>query len=76
MNEINIIYLKELGNLDEVFEKDSKLPIVLKRLILLLKKIFCIVTINEEKVYILPYKELEKFSKFKLYLIKKILQKY
>lgn len=35
----------------------------------------CIVTINEQKVYVLPYKELEKFSKFKLYLIKKILQK-
>lgn len=75
MNEINIVYLKELGNLDEVFEKDSKLPIVLKKLILLLKKIFCIVTINEEKVYVLPYKELERFSRYKLYLIKKILQK-
>lgn len=75
MNEINIVYLKEIGNLDEVFERDSKLPIVLKKLILLLKKIFCIVTINEEKVYILPYKELEIFSKYKLYLIRKILQK-
>lgn len=75
MNEISIIYLKELGNLDEVFEKDSKLPIILKKLILLLKKIFCIITINEQKVYVLPYKELERYSKFKLYLIKKILQK-
>lgn len=75
MKKISIIYLKELGNLDEVFEKDSKLPIILKKLILLLKKIFCIVTINEQKVYVLPYKELEKYSKFKLYLIKKILQK-
>lgn len=75
MNEISIIYLKELGNLDEVFEKDSKLPIILKKLILLLKKIFCIVTINEQKVYVLPYKELERYGKFKLYLIKKILQK-
>lgn len=75
MKKISIIYLKELGNLDEVFEKDSKLPIILKKLILLLKKIFCIVTINEQKVCVLPYKELERYSKFKLYLIKKILQK-
>ena len=75
MNEISIIYLKELGNLDEVFEKNSKLPIILKKFIIFLKKIFCIVTVNEEKVHILPYKELERFSKVKLYLIKKILQK-
>ena len=75
MNKINIVYLKELGNLDEVFEKDSKLPIILKKFIIFLKKIFCIVTVNEEKVHILPYKELERFSKVKLYLIKKILQK-
>ena len=75
MNEISIIYLKELGNLDEVFEKNSKLPIILKKFIIFLKKIFCIVTVNEEKVYVLPYKELERFNKFKLYFIKKILQK-
>ncbi len=75
MNKINIVYLKELGNLDEIFEKDSKLPIILKTIILFLKKIFCIITINEEKVYILPYSNLERFSKIKLILLTKLLQK-
>lgn len=72
MEKIRTIYVKELNDMDEIFKENSKLPIFLKRSILFLKKIFCIITINKENVCILPYKKLDNF---KLLLIKKILVK-
>lgn len=75
VNEINTIYIKEMTRIEELFEKDSKLPDFLRKLILVCKKMFCVVTIKENGVCVLPYRELKNNSKIKLFLIKKILKK-
>lgn len=75
MDKISTIYLKELSDIEEIFRENSRLPNFLKKIILFLKKIFCIVTINEKGFCILPYKELDSFFYVKLFFIKKILMK-
>lgn len=75
MRQINTIYLKEFNNVDEVFRKGTKLASFAKKAILLFKKIFCVVTIKEDGVCILPYQNLESFFKIKMFFLKKILLK-
>lgn len=72
---ITTIYLKELSSIDELFEDDTKFSILFKRVILFLKKIFGIITLNKKGIYILPYDNLDSFSKIKIFFIKKILTK-
>lgn len=74
MNKISTIYLKELSEIDEIFEEDSRLSFFFKKVILFFKKIFCIITINKNGIYILPYNDLNSFLKIKLFFIKKILK--
>ena len=75
MYQINIIYVKELTELSEIFSKYSKLPVFLKKFILYFKKVFGIATINENGICIVPYKNMEKFLKIKMYYIRNILLK-
>ena len=49
---ISTIYLKELSSIDELFEDDTKFSVLFKRIILFLKKIFGIITINKKGIYI------------------------
>lgn len=72
MEKIHTIYVKELTDIQEVFKENSKLPMWLKKCILLIKKIFCVVTIKENGVCVLPYRELTHFLKIKLLLLKKV----
>lgn len=53
-----VLYIKELDNIDEIFKKDSKIPFLLKYVIYFLKKLFCILTIKDNKICILPYKKI------------------
>lgn len=75
VDKIRTIYVKELNNLDEIFKENSKLPIFLKKWVLLFKKIFCVVTIKENGVCVLPYQNLETFFMIKRYFIKRIFLK-
>ena len=61
MENIHTIYVKELSNISEIFREDSKLPVWLKQVILAIKKIFCVVTIKENGVCVLPYREVKHF---------------
>lgn len=63
---MNTIYLKELENVDELFNKNSKMPKIVKAILCFLKKIFCILTVKENGLCILPYKNLNKFVIIKL----------
>ncbi len=72
VEEIRTIYVKELNNINEVFKENSKLPDFLKKGILFLKKIFCVVTIKENGICVLPYREIKRFSKIKLALLQKV----
>lgn len=72
VEEIHIIYVKELTDICEIFREDSKLPMWLKQVILLLKKIFCVLTIKENGVCVLPYREVKHFFKIKLWLLKRV----
>lgn len=72
---MQVIYLKELTDIEEIFSKDSKIPFFIKKIILYLKKVFFVVTMLQDGVCILPYKKITSFSKIKLYFLKKILKK-
>lgn len=72
MEEIHIIYVKELTDICEIFREDSKLPMWLKQVILLLKKMFCVLTIKENGVCVLPYREVKHFFKIKLWFLKRV----
>ena len=72
MENIHTIYVKELSNISEIFREDSKLPVWLKQVILAIKKIFCVVTIKENGVCVLPYREVKRFAKIKLGLLQKV----
>jgi len=50
------LYIKELNDIDELFIDKTNLTKTIKFFIYLIKKIFCILTIREEKICILPYK--------------------
>lgn len=68
-----ILYLKEFENIDEMFEKNSKKPFIIKKIILYIKRIFCILTIRENNLCILPYKKVKNIKLIKI--ITKILEK-
>lgn len=72
MNKIDVIYLKELNNIDEIIDKKSK---VISKLYLFSKKILGGITIKENGIAILPYKNLKYFKHIKIYFIKKVLKK-
>ncbi len=72
MENIHTIYVKELSNISEIFREDSKLPVWLKQVVLAIKKIFCVVTIKENGVCVLPYREVKHFTKIKLSLLQKV----
>ena len=73
MNKISTIYVKELNNIDEVFKEDSILPIFLKKIIVFFKQLFCILTIKENRICVLPYKKVN--NKILINLIAKIIAK-
>ena len=51
----NTLYVKELDNMDELFENETT---ILKYVKYFFKKIFCILTITKENICIIPYKKL------------------
>lgn len=55
------MYVKELDNIDELFTDKTNLPGIVKRFVYIIKKILCILTITEEKICILPYKNDNRF---------------
>lgn len=61
-----------MDSINELFNLNSKLPISIKYVIYYLKKIFCILTINE-KICILPYKKIN--NNFIISIITKIILK-
>lgn len=73
MNKISTIYVKELNNINEVFKEDSILPIFLKKIIVFFKQLFCILTIKENRICVLPYKKVN--NKILINLIAKIIAK-
>ncbi len=56
-----------------MFSKDTKIPFVLKYIIYIFKKVFCILTIKNNKMCILPYKKIR--NKLTISIITKILVK-
>ena len=68
-----MLYIKELDNVEEIFENAIKYPKVIRYIIYFFKKIFCILTIKDEKVCVLPYKKIK--SKVIIETIGKIISK-
>lgn len=68
-----ILYIKELDNINELFEGNSKIPILLRTIICFLKKIFCVLTIKDNKICVLPYKRIN--NKLVISIIAKIVCK-
>lgn len=62
-----------MDNIEELFDNKCKLPKIIKYLIYFIKKVFCVLTIKEEKICILPYKKIE--NKTIINLIVKIIVK-
>lgn len=62
-----------MDNIEELFENSFSKSRIIKFIIYLLKKVFCIITIKKNKVCILPYKKLR--SKFIIKIIIKIIAK-
>lgn len=73
MNKIRTIYLKELNDINELFEENSRLPSWLKKVCLFFKKVFCILTIKEKSICVLPYKHIK--SKLIVNVVTKIITK-
>lgn len=73
MDKIRTIYIKELNSINEIFKEDSVLPIFLKKTILFLKQLLCILTIKKNAICVLPYKNIK--SKTIIKLITKIIAK-
>ena len=72
-----IIYLKEINTFDDILKKESKrIPLLLKKIIFLIKNIFNIVTkkkINDNTIWILPIKEKYSINKIDTIIRKKII---
>lgn len=66
-----MLYIKKIESIEEIFNENDKFPKILKKIVYLFKKIFCILTIKPDGVCILPYKKLESNKIIKL-IIKKI----
>ena len=72
-----IIYLKEINTFDDILKKESKrIPLLLMKIIFLIKNIFNIVTkkkINDNTIWILPIKEKYSINKIDTIIRKKII---
>ncbi len=68
-----VLYIKELDNINELFKNDCKIPIWFKSVICFFKRLFCILTIKDNKICILPYKKIN--NKFVINIITKIVCK-
>ena len=68
-----VLYIKELDNINELFKNDCKIPIWFKSIICFFKRLFCILTIKDNKICILPYKKIN--NKFVINIITKIVCK-
>lgn len=55
----NTLYVKELDNMDELFEDERRIPKNIKCIIYFFKKILCILTITKENICIIPYKKVK-----------------
>lgn len=73
VDKIRTIYLKELNDINELFEENSRLPMWLKKVCLFFKKTFCILTIKENSICVLPYKHIK--NKLIINIITKIIAK-
>lgn len=73
VRKIQTYFIKELTKAQEVFKKDTQLPIFLQEFIIYIKKIFCIITILENGLCILPYRKIR--WKFQRKLITKVILK-
>lgn len=67
------MFLKELDNQDEIVSNKYNMPNTIKHLICLIKKVFCILTIKENGICVLPYKHIE--NKLIINIITKIIAK-
>lgn len=67
-----VLYIKELDNINEIFKENSRIPHLLKYFLCLIKRVLCILTINNN-ICILPYKKVR--SKFVINIISKIISK-
>ena len=68
-----VLYIKELDNINEIFKNASKMPYLLKYCLCLIKKVLCILTIKNNNICILPYKRVK--NKFVINIISKIVLK-
>lgn len=68
-----VLYIKELDNINDIFEKDSKIPLIFKYIIYFLKKVFCILTVKNNNICVLPYKKVT--NKLSINIITKIVIK-
>lgn len=46
-----------MDNINEIFEKDSKIPFFCKYIVYLLKKVFCVLTVKNNNICVIPYKK-------------------
>lgn len=68
-----VLYIKELDNINEIFEDNSKIPLFLKYIIYFFKKIFCILAVKGNKICVLPYKKVT--NRLSINIITKIVRK-
>lgn len=73
VRKISTIYVKELNDINEIFKENSKLPVLLKKIILFSKQLLCILTIKENGICVLPYKNIK--NKVIIKIITKIIAK-
>jgi hypothetical protein len=76
VNNLEVIYLQELKNVNDICKNYLKLPKTIKNIICIIKQIFGIITIKENGICILPYKTLKKYYKLKIFFIKNFLKKH
>ena len=68
-----VLYIKELDNINEIFKKDSTIPLPLKYIIYIFKKLFCVLTIKNNNICVLPYKRIN--NNLTINIITKIIKK-
>lgn len=73
VRKISTIYVKELNDINEIFKENSKLPELLKKAVLFFKQLLCILTIKENGICVLPYKNIK--NKIIINVIIKIIAK-
>lgn len=73
VRKISTIYVKELNDINEIFKENSKLPELLKKVVLFFKQLLCILTIKENDICVLPYKNVK--NKVIIKIITKIIAK-